>query len=355
MYGSCKPRVTCSRTYNITSLIDSEDIFNLLEEGDNIDLTYNILTGKTTISSTGGGGDPLTFDNGLTLTGDNVQLGGELINSETLLHLDSEDYKDFYIDLKNSVANSSTGIYSDNDGYIDLWGYNGNRISQLTLTAGTLSLFTAQTGGVTSLNFEDTNNRLRDDRLQVGLRYFANYASNNISNDRWLVDKGYVDGLLGNVVHKTGNESIAGFKTFTNAVIVDDGGAIDVSITTNQINIQGPSGTTSMTNGGITVDGSSAFLAATNASIGSYTNISANNIQFKTNSGSFEADLSANTLTADRLWFIPDANGTFGMIGTSAPASAVATGKVGEVRVTSTFIYTCIAPNTWVRGAMATW
>ena len=44
-----------------------------------------------------------------------------------------------------------------------------------------------------------------------------------------------------------------------------------------------------------------------------------------------------------------------GAIGTTAPASASATGVVGEIRVTSTFIYTCIATNTWVRGAMATW
>lgn len=42
-------------------------------------------------------------------------------------------------------------------------------------------------------------------------------------------------------------------------------------------------------------------------------------------------------------------------IGTTAPASATATGTVGEIRVTSTFIYTCIATNTWVRAAMTTW
>ena len=42
-------------------------------------------------------------------------------------------------------------------------------------------------------------------------------------------------------------------------------------------------------------------------------------------------------------------------IGTTAPTSATATGTVGEIRVTPTFIYTCVATNTWVRAAVATW
>lgn len=42
-------------------------------------------------------------------------------------------------------------------------------------------------------------------------------------------------------------------------------------------------------------------------------------------------------------------------VGTTAPVSATATGEVGEIRVTSTYIYTCIATDTWVRAAVATW
>ena len=45
----------------------------------------------------------------------------------------------------------------------------------------------------------------------------------------------------------------------------------------------------------------------------------------------------------------------FAKIGTTAPASATDTGTVGEVRVTPTFIYTCVATDTWVRAAVATW
>lgn len=39
----------------------------------------------------------------------------------------------------------------------------------------------------------------------------------------------------------------------------------------------------------------------------------------------------------------------------TAPASATATGTQGEIRVTSTHIYVCIATNTWVRSALTTW
>ena len=39
----------------------------------------------------------------------------------------------------------------------------------------------------------------------------------------------------------------------------------------------------------------------------------------------------------------------------TAPASAVATGTTGEIRITSDYIYVCIATNTWVRSPLATW
>lgn len=39
----------------------------------------------------------------------------------------------------------------------------------------------------------------------------------------------------------------------------------------------------------------------------------------------------------------------------TAPASATATGTTGEIRIDAGFIYVCIATNTWVRSALATW
>ena len=39
----------------------------------------------------------------------------------------------------------------------------------------------------------------------------------------------------------------------------------------------------------------------------------------------------------------------------TAPASATATGTLGEIRITATHIYVCSATNIWVRTALATW
>jgi hypothetical protein len=39
----------------------------------------------------------------------------------------------------------------------------------------------------------------------------------------------------------------------------------------------------------------------------------------------------------------------------TAPSSATDTGTLGEIRITSTYIYVCTATNTWVRTALTTW
>lgn len=40
---------------------------------------------------------------------------------------------------------------------------------------------------------------------------------------------------------------------------------------------------------------------------------------------------------------------------TNAPASAIAAGTTGEIRVDSNYIYVCVANNTWKRSALSTW
>lgn len=40
---------------------------------------------------------------------------------------------------------------------------------------------------------------------------------------------------------------------------------------------------------------------------------------------------------------------------TSAPANSSANGTVGEVRVDNTYIYTCVANNTWKRALLESW
>lgn len=46
---------------------------------------------------------------------------------------------------------------------------------------------------------------------------------------------------------------------------------------------------------------------------------------------------------------------TYAKFGTVAPVNSNDPGIVGEMRMTPTFVYTCIATNTWVRAAVSTW
>lgn len=57
--------------------------------------------------------------------------------------------------------------------------------------------------------------------------------------------------------------------------------------------------------------------------------------------GNFSSDLTA------AKYFVSALN--------TAPSSASDTGTTGEIRYTSTYIYVCIATNTWVRSALTTW
>jgi hypothetical protein len=57
-------------------------------------------------------------------------------------------------------------------------------------------------------------------------------------------------------------------------------------------------------------------------------------------------DTSGNAATATVATRVSD---------TTAPASATDTGTAGEVRYDGSFIYVCVATDTWVRAALTTW
>lgn len=57
-------------------------------------------------------------------------------------------------------------------------------------------------------------------------------------------------------------------------------------------------------------------------------------------------DTSGNAATATVATRVSD---------TTAPATATDTGTAGEVRYDGSFIYVCVATDTWVRAALATW
>ena len=58
----------------------------------------------------------------------------------------------------------------------------------------------------------------------------------------------------------------------------------------------------------------------------------------------FEGDISVSTSIQYKLSAL-----------NTAPASATATGTLGEIRVTATAIYVCTATDTWVKADLATW
>jgi hypothetical protein len=41
--------------------------------------------------------------------------------------------------------------------------------------------------------------------------------------------------------------------------------------------------------------------------------------------------------------------------GTTAPSTANATGVAGEIRYDSSYVYVCVANNTWKRAELSTW
>ena len=91
--------------------------------------------------------------------------------------------------------------------------------------------------------------------------------------------------------------------------------------------------------------------------IGAETRASANNVTNEIVIGYQSFGAGSNTVT------IGNSNITKTVIGgviqkralDTAPASATATGTTGEIRVTSTHIYVCIATNTWVHSVLTTW
>ena len=91
--------------------------------------------------------------------------------------------------------------------------------------------------------------------------------------------------------------------------------------------------------------------------IGAETRASANNVTNEIVIGYQSFGAGSNTVT------IGNSNITKTILGgviqkralDTAPASATATGTTGEIRVTSTHIYVCIATNTWVHSVLTTW
>lgn len=72
------------------------------------------------------------------------------------------------------------------------------------------------------------------------------------------------------------------------------------------------------------------------------------------NNGSFSALLRSTPATANRIIELPDASGKVVVI-VNPPASASAAGDPGSIAFDGSFAYFCVAVNTWLRVAIATW
>ena len=444
------------------------------------DITYTQL-----LAIIEGGGSGVTADNGLTFTSGNVQLGGVLVkdtdidineSSLTIEGFEGSDLLEFYMANSSGDKAIALGLYNSanqTSSFIDIQPTTyqssvSNSVDQTVLRQQYDNFrFVRSTGGGSNYTGFSVNDssissgshiNVIDSIGSVGMRYAADYSANNVSEDRWIVDKGYVDGnyvtlntvqtlgvdidktfvsgageslniyggrifvtntgsvnysemkpnnvmnqlttggnrykayfangrlnfterigagaefvlnftvnsltgnrsiaipnasgtlaLDANLVHLTGNEIIGGTKEFSQTAWFQNG--VDPEYSTLDRN-------------GLTVNaatGGSGVVTTTyvgfnaHPSFGNYTRVYANGVDFKFNTNVYVSKLTSENMSANYTWTLPSVSGKVGMIGTAAPSSATAAGVVGEIRVTSTFVYTCISPNVWVRGGMATW
>ncbi len=64
--------------------------------------------------------------------------------------------------------------------------------------------------------------------------------------------------------------------------------------------------------------------------------------------------IKSDNVTLERIVQATDADGTIPALNTIEPLSSTDSGKLGEIRVTSSFIYFCVATNNWVRTPTST-
>lgn len=162
------PSMSTEKRLSISSPCVGRVIFDTDEE------SIFIWNGEEWIESgSGGGGGAASPTNGLEDISGDIGLGGSLIQ-QTVVDLDEYSFQI----LSTAQASGGFGL-APNAGEFGLYGPTGSTVVSLQFT----------TDGVT------TSNTITDLGLN-GLSYAANYATNNATNDRWIPDKGYVDGSI---------------------------------------------------------------------------------------------------------------------------------------------------------------
>jgi hypothetical protein len=207
-----------------------------------------------------------------------------------------------------------------------------------------------------------SNVKLTGNQTIAGTKTFSSpVIIPNGVNPNEAVNKGQLDAVSSNTVNIGGTQFITGQKTFSS------GGS-----TTSSLNSEANSGVVSAAlfvskSGG----GEALQLVKTGNPRGVSSDLLSMINQGNMGTGAFinmavsptfsdvdfiKARISSGTevFKVDKLGKITATQFSITSLNT-APASATATGTQGEIRVTATHIYVCIATNTWVRSALTTW
>ena len=84
--------------------------------------------------------------------------------------------------------------------------------------------------------------------------------------------------------------------------------------------------------------------------------ITANSVSASTLSGNLTGNVNASTISTGNFNLNANLTGTFSgnVRATGAvPNSSSSSGTTGDIRVSTGFIYVCVAPNTWARAALS--
>lgn len=203
------------------------------------------------------------------------------------------------------------------------------------------------------------------------------------TNTNQIATTAFVTTANSETVKTTGNQTISGTKTFSSPVIIPNGVNPNEGVNIGQLNAFVPSGTVNLT-GTQTINGIKSFLLPISFPLQSFASTSTEarignqngHITFASSKTSASSDdvLKISTLNVSKiggvLLNVQNIDGTIALTNNptaisatqfrlsllnTAPSSATDTGVLGEIRVTSTYIYVCIATNIWVRTSLSTW
>jgi hypothetical protein len=159
-----------------------------------------------------------TADNGLTMTLDNIQLGGNLIQNTSINGV-IETYNFEVVQVNYLTLSSSEALFETASGRLtmdsmlscelnslgnDLRLTTGPGVSNMYISTDSGSITFTWTDGISTSNtFElsQTGNVFTDNIEEKGISYAADYSlANSIPNNpRWIPDKDYVDSAISNV------------------------------------------------------------------------------------------------------------------------------------------------------------